>query len=359
MVKRRGILVLFLALSCLLFCSGSAMAAKGFKHLSFMGGYMEKHPTVVNVFFPFLKAAEEKFDGKLSFDYFSTGSLYPETESFRAISDNRVDFGEFQSAFFPGKMPLLEVVALPGLCRNAIVGSLVVEELIQKFPEVRAELPPNSVHFASWASAAYQIHTIQPVRNMEELKGRKIIVWDSIALELVKALGANPIRMSSPDTYLALSKGMADGVLCPLAPIRSYKITESTKYHLILSLSVNTFTMEANKDIWDAMPEDMRAWLSAQGGLKMSEAIGKSLEDGARADMQWMKDQGHQFYYLNDEQEAAMLVPFEPFVENWRKEAMETLDAALVDEVLAFVRERSAFHQAEMDAGMYGNYGKI
>lgn len=356
MLKKFGAVAMVLALGGMLAFSGTAMAAKGFRHLSFMGGYMEKHPTVVNVFVPFMKAAEEKFDGKLSFDYFSTNALYPESESFSAVTDGRVDIGEVRPPLFPGKMNLLGVVALPGMCPNAIVGSLVAEELIQKFQAVRDEFPPNSVHFTSWASAAYQIHSLQPIRNAEELKGKKIIAWDATTLEFVKALGANPIRMSSPDTYLALSKGMADGVLCPMAPVRSFKISEATKYHLMLNTGVTGFNISIHKPLWDEMPADMQTWLREKGGVNMALALGKSLEDGAREDAEWMRQQGHEFYELSDADHAALMKALSPFLDHWKNEVCKDESPELVEKVLNFVQERNKFHMEELRAGKYGKY---
>ncbi len=356
MLKKITMLTVGLAIGAILFFVDPVDAAKGFKHLSFMGGYMERHPTVVNVFKPFMKAAEEKFNGKLSFDYFATNALYPEAEAFGAVSDGRVDLGQIRPLVFPGKMNLIGVIALPGMCPNAIVGSLVAEELAQKFKEVRDEFPLDSVHYFAWASASYQLHTIKPVRNAAELRGKKIIVWDAPTLEYMKKLGANPIRMSSPDTYLALSKSMADGVLCPLAPLRSYKITEATKYHMILNLGVSPFIEEFNKSLWDSMPEDMQSWLKEEGGLKMSLACGKSLEDGAKADTKWMEDQGHQFFYLSETERDELLSPLQYFADVWKSTDCKNIDPKLVDEVLRFARERSKYHTEQMRAGKYGNY---
>ena len=355
MLKRFGALAVALAVGGMLAMSGTAMAAKGFKHLSFMGSYLEKHPTVVNYWEPYFKATDEKFGGKLTFDYFATNSLYPESEAPQAITDGRVDFGVLRPSVYPGKYNLLNVVAIPGMCPNAIVGSLVLEDIIEKFPEARAELPDNSVHFTSWASAAYQLHTLKPVKTMEDLKGKKIIVWDAVALELVKALGANPIRMSSPDTYLALSKGMGDGVICPLAPLKSYKITEATKYHLMLNIMVQSFTMEANKDLWDAMPDDMKAYLKQTGGMEMALGVGKSLEDGAKDDTAWMEAQGHTFFYLTDEERAPFLAPLGHFVQDWR-DSCEGEKPEVIDAVYKYALERSKFYTEEMRAGKYGDY---
>lgn len=180
-------------------------------------------------------------------------------------------------------------------------------------------------------------------------------MWDAVALELVKALGANPIRMSSPDTYLALSKGMGDGVICPLAPLKSYKITEATKYHLMLNIMVQAFTMEANKDLWDDMPEDMRSYLTQTGGMEMALGVGKSLEDGAKEDTAWMEGQGHTFFYLSDAERAPFLAPLGGFVDDW-KASCKDAKPEVIEAVYQYAQERSKFYTEEMRAGKYGDY---
>ena len=359
MLKKWKICAAAFALGGLLCSPLSVSAAENdskFVHLSFMGSYLESHPTTQEVFVPFMEAAEKAFDGRLSFDYFSTNALYSEAEAYSAVSDGRSDIGTVRPSLFPMKMRLLSVVSLPGMCSNAVVGSLVGEELIQKFPEVRAELPANTVHFTSWASAPYQLHTVMPVRSREDLKGKKIAVWDATTMEFVNALGAQAVRMSSPDTFLALSRGMVDGVLCPLAPLRSYKISDEARYHLLLGLGVNTFTAETNKTLWDAMPDDMKKWLSSQGGLVMAQACGSSLERTALAEVEWMKGQGHEFTVLSEEELATFLEPLDVFVERWKTEVCKGLDPKLVENVYQFARERSQYHMEQMRAGKYGEY---
>ena len=181
-------------------------------------------------------------------------------------------------------------------------------------------------------------------------------MWDATTLEIVKALGAVPLRMTSPDTYLALSKGMGDGVLCPLAPLRSFKISEATKHHLILNSGVNTFVMNVHTPLWNDMPKDMQDWLKAEGGMKMALDCGKSLEDGALADTKWMEEQGHKFYYLSEEERAKALEPLAVFTEKWKNEECKGIDPALVNKVLTFVQERSKYHTDQMKAGVYGDY---
>lgn len=354
MSKKCLTIILAAVLGVFLTLGGIANAA-GFKNLSFNGSYLPKHPTVTEVFLPFFKAAETQFPGKngLSFNYFCTNELYPEAEGIRALSDGRVDFGNVRPAVFPGNMNLLGVVAIPGMAPNAVVGSLVAQDLVDEFPEIRAELPPNSTPFVMWASAPYQFHTIDPVRNVEELKGKKIIVWDADTLEMAKALGANPVRMSSPDTYLALSKGMADGVLCPVAPVRAYKINEAAKHHLILNLGVNPFVENVHTPLWNEMPKEMQTWLTEQGGKKMSLAVGQSLDEGAKRDTKLLESQGDKFYYLSDAEREEALKPLDYFVDKWKNETCKNIDPALVDKVLKFAQERSKFHSEQQKSGAY------
>ena len=347
-----------LALVAGLFLSSQAMA-KGFSGLSFEGDYPTRHPTVIKVFQPFLDAAAKQFPGKLGFNYFASNELFPEAQAMQVIADGRVDFATVRPSLFPGKMNLLGVVAIPGMCPNAIVGSLVTQDLIDKFPEVRAELPKNSVPFVGWASASYQIHSIPAIKSAEDLKGKKVIVWDATTLEFAKALGTTPIRLPFTDTYMALSKGMADAVLCPLAPVRSIKITEMAKHHFMLDLGVNTFVINAHKPLMESMPKDMHDWIMAQGGTKMALDCGLSLENGAIADRQWMVDQGHEFHVPAAETRVAMLQPLtDSFTKLWKENECKGMDPALVDRVLKFAQERSKFHQEQMAAGKYGEQFK-
>lgn len=349
----KGITTLASLLVGLSLALAPAAHAKGFRHLSFNGGYAMSHPTVELVWNPFMKDAETAFPGKagLSFDYFATNELFPETESISAVTDGRVDFGRLRPSLFPGKMNLLSVVDVPGLFSDAVTGSVVMQELIDAFPEVRRELPENSVPFTSWVSATYQVHTIKPVKSLAELKGHKLVVWDAVTIEIARALGANPVRLPSPDTYLALSKGMADGVLCPMAPVRSFKISEATKYHLMLNTGVTGFAINVHKPLWDEMPADMQTWLKEKGGVAMARAIGKSLEQGAAEDREWMKRQGHEFYELSEQDRAALMKALSPFLEHWQNEVCKNESPETVARVLSFVKERNAYHTAQLNAG--------
>lgn len=355
MKQLKNITTFVLALCLFLGGTINAQAAKNFKNLSFVGGYAERHPTPIRVWFPFLEETKKQFNGELSFDYFNSNLLFPETEAFDAINDGRADFGVVRAGVFPGSMNLMGVVDLPGLMPNALVGSIVAQEVVEKFPEVRSEFPKNAEPYVAWTSASYQIHTIKPVKSFQEFQGKKIIVWDATSLEAVKAMGANPIRLPGTDSYLALSKGMADGVYCPSAALRSMKINEGAKHHLIINMGVTSFNIFAYKPLWDSFPDNMREWLTAEGGMKMAIAIGKSLEDGQADDIEWMKGLNNEFYYIDDAERDKFVKPLGFFKERWVADC-EKRGFKNAREILKFTEERAAFHLEEMRKGTYGKY---
>ncbi len=327
--------------------------AANFKNLSFVGGYPELHPTVVNVFLPFMEKTAKHFDGKLSFNYFANNTLYPQSEAYAALQDGRTDFGVFRSAWSPGVVDVLGIVDLPGMASNGVVGSLLAQDLIEKFPEIAAEFPKDSFSFTTWASAPMQIHSLEPIKTLDDIKGKKVIVWDAVSIEIVKALGGNPIRINATDTYLSMSKGMADAVLGPLAPIRSFKISDITEHHTELNLGVGTFNVNVFGPLWDEFPPEYQEYLKEEG-KKMALDAGKSLEIGASSDKVWMQSLGHHFYEVSEADRAKMLEAFQPFKQTWI-EKVKAKGITNAEEILKYAEERSAYYQAEFEKGTYGS----
>jgi TRAP-type C4-dicarboxylate transport system substrate-binding protein len=120
-----------------------------------------------------------------------------------------------------------------------------------------------------------------------------------LARKIAKALGANPVDLTPHDTYLALERGMADGVLCPLAPLRSFKISDSTKHHTIIDLFANPFWAAMNIKKWNSLPPDLQKLLDETTGVNMARIAGQTLDSGAAKDTKWLKANGHTFYSLS------------------------------------------------------------
>ncbi|MFZ0451224.1 MAG: TRAP transporter substrate-binding protein DctP [Desulfatiglandaceae bacterium] len=260
--------------------------------------YPDKHPTVKNGWFPWIENLKKETKGQLIIQFFNPNTLVPQKDAWAALETGAADMIFNPTWRNQGKFPLDDVTALPMLFNGAEAGSLTIWDLYQTYPEWRAEYKDVKLLW-QWTSATIQLHTRRKlVKNLADFKGMKIIGWNPRNLEMIKALGANPIEMSPPDTYLALERGMADGVMCPIAPMRAFKIADAVKYHTIINLNCDAFYAAVNWKKFNGMPDKLKKALENSTGRRMAQISGKTLDQGAIADANWMKKKGQIFYVL-------------------------------------------------------------
>ena len=299
--------------------AGPVNAADKVYDFSFTTIYMDKHPTVKNAFLPWAKAVEAQSNGRIKITYFNPNTLCPVKDNFDSVVNGVIDIGGHYCGLNPGKFPVNSAMELPMIVPSSEAGSLLTWDLYNEFPEWRNEY--KDIHMLwQWASATYQLHTTKKmVKTLDDLKGMKIIGWSANLLGMLKALGASPLQIGPTDTYLALQRGMADGVLCPLAPVKSYKISDAAKFHTIVDLNVGPFWAGINRDVWDELPGDLKNILINTTGAKMAGKCGQTLDAGARADSEWLKGQGHEFYVLPDSEKAMWLSKLRHRHDDWVK----------------------------------------
>jgi len=285
--------------------------------LNFVSAYVDAHPTSVNAFKPWIEKVEELSNGRLKIHFYAPNTLCPEKDTFDSTVGGFVDIGSSYNGYNPGKFPVSEVMDLPLLVQGAESGALVTWDLYNNYPEIKQEYSEGKLLWM-WTSATYNLHTVnKEIQTLEDLKGLKIIGWSPKILEMIKLLGANPIEISALDTYMSLERGMADGVLCPLAPVRSFKITDVSKYHTIVDLSVGPFYSVMNKTKWDSLPADLQKILEDTTGAEMARNCGVTLDEGAVADSKWMMDNGHSFYVLPETERERWVEAITPMYDEW------------------------------------------
>jgi TRAP-type C4-dicarboxylate transport system substrate-binding protein len=286
--------------------------------------YMNTHPTVVNAWQPWFNEVQKKTDGELKLTYYNPNTLASLPDVFDSTVSGMIGLGGMDFSRNPGKFPLYTVMELPGMAPSAECGSLVVWDLYQKYPEMQKELSEIKTLW-QWVSATFQLHTTKKqVKTLADLKGLKIIAWNNTSVSILKALGANAIMLPPTDSYLALERGMADGILCPLAPIVSFKISEAVNYTTVCDIFVTPFWAGFGQQVWESLPESMHQVLVDTTGTSMARLSGQTLDKGALRDSKNLEKKGHTFYTLPTAEKAKWLDATSSLRETWVKE-MESL----------------------------------
>lgn len=318
-----------LKIKCVLICSILAIAmailppssiAEGKTYeLSFAGPYYGQHPTLVNAWRPWIEKVAKMSNGALKFEYFEPNALAPYRDQFDSTVAGTIDLGAQFCGIAPGKFPMAELMDLPFLVPNAETASKVTWELYQKFPEWRDQFKGVKGMWM-WTSALFELNTVKkPVHTLEDLKGLKIICWSPKMIQMMKLLGASPLEIRPHDSYLALQRGMADGILIPLAPIRSFKISEVAKYHTMVDIAVGPFWAGFNQNAWNKLTPELQKILTNTTGAEMARSSGKTLDDGQAMDYKWLKENGHTMIELSMAEKERWKTKLQTLHDDWLK----------------------------------------
>ncbi len=99
----------------------------------------------------------------------------------------------------------------------------------------------------------------KPVKTLADFKGLKIRGFGPY-LEFIKRIGASPVTMPLPETYMALTTGTVDGVITAWEGQKSFKFFEPCKYGILPSwIGVGCQNILINKRKWDSLPPNLQA----------------------------------------------------------------------------------------------------
>lgn len=219
------------------------------------------------------KEIEKRTNGRVKITMFPGGTLTPGDKCYDGVVKGLSHVGMSVFSYTVGKFPLMEVIDLPLGYKSGAVATTVTNEFYAKFKP--KELDEVKVMFLM-GIAPSKIHTKKPVYKLEDLKGMKIRATGTVA-RIVAALGATPVAMPMPDTYDALSRGVVEGVVCPIEALEGWRLGEVVKYttqNISTTNSIAQFVV-MNKGTWNSLSPDIQKiiekineeWIPKMGAL--------------------------------------------------------------------------------------------
>jgi tripartite ATP-independent transporter DctP family solute receptor len=118
--------------------------------------------------------------------------------------------------------------------------------------------------------------TNKAIRSLADLKGLKIRVPEvPVAMEGLKALGANPTPMAFGELPLALKTGVVDGQENPISTIYAFKLYEVQKYIALTAHMVGVNFLVVNEKRWQGLTPEQQKILqeAADEGAALSNKI--------------------------------------------------------------------------------------
>ncbi len=231
-------------------------------------------------------------NGTLKFEVHSNGSLVPARSTMQGIRDSVAVVGIVYPPYTPAEFPLNNVVNdLVFVSDDDIAAAFAYTELAMTHPKLQAEWKKNGGVFGGgYSTPVYNFICGKAIRKLDDTKGLKIRTAGGAQSEWVKAIGAVPVSVPSPDIYSGIERGSIDCSMSdPSMLDKGAKLWEVAKSVTLLPMGVVVGANYIyNPDFWKGLkPAERKILLDtmARATARAQVAYHKSVQEalnGAR-----------------------------------------------------------------------------
>lgn len=231
------------------------------------------HP---NVFDHWVQAIETDSGGTLKIEKFYGGTLGNFGVTYDRVIDGVADIGWTLSALTGGRFKQQDVAALAFETRDANEPAVALWKIFEKGTTAAEFAQVKQLGFWAFPNAA--LHSKEPIRSLDDLKGKKLTVSNAISARMAVLLGATPVTMRPDEVYQAVSRGVADAAMMPFNGMQTFKIHEVARFHLDVALGGDTSIVFMNKRSYDRLPPQAKAAIDKHSGLALSQLAGRATQ---------------------------------------------------------------------------------
>lgn len=265
---------------------------------------------------------EKRTDGRVTFQYFPSEQLGKAGSMLDLVKKNVADVTSSVPAYLGDRLIPAQVSELPGLFDTALQGSLAYDTILHDNEQLQKLYAKNNAHVL-WGAVLgpYQVSTKnRKIESVDDFKGLKIRASGNTQELLYRALGASPIAMPAPDTYVALERGTIDGTSYLVPNWEAYSLQEELKYSTINgSFGTTAYGYLINQDTWAQLPKDIQQAMT-EAARDTARHFGEYLDNAFDKKVAKFRDMGIDMYDMPDEELAkAYDIVQKPTFEDWRR----------------------------------------
>ena len=249
----------------------------------------------------FAEAMAEYSDGSLSAKVYPQSLLsFSETPS--GVRDGMADSGLVLTPYFPAEFPstnlaaevsmLLELTDAPAESAGLAYAGAMSEYLFNHCPECASEFEEqNQVFIGGGGTSPYMLLCNTPVRNLEELDGKRVRIGGAQWSRWAEDLGASPVSVPQHETYEALSQGVVDCTIHSAPELTIVKLMEVVS-DITIGAPGGVFAgvgNTVNRDAWASLSEDERGAV-LQASAVLSAELSWGYAEAARENMETAKE---------------------------------------------------------------------
>jgi TRAP-type C4-dicarboxylate transport system substrate-binding protein len=332
--KARVLFLLLVMITGLFLVVPASAKVSNLKIQCFTAG--EEMERLMQVYIPLV---EKLTEGTVKIKEFPVGALVPLKEVLNALRSGVIEMALVPEGYFAGAIPVCEVAGgLPYAFRSYEEAAFFMWN--RGFVEIlQREYAKQNVHMIPLEVYGAGLMTKEPIKHIEELKGKKIRAFGPLA-EWLRECGASTVFIPGGEVYTALATGVVDGATWGDAgPMYEFKIHEVLKSYMLPDPILGAWlSILINKDVWDKFSPEQRIAIKAATLAAGNIIYNHTRVIYARALVDMVKNWRVQKTVLSEEEQEKAK---ELAMKSWDRIAKkDPLNAKVIDMIKAFLGER-------------------
>ncbi|SFH84298.1 TRAP transporter substrate-binding protein [Modicisalibacter xianhensis] len=208
---------------------------------------------------------EKMSDGRISIEILPVGAVVQANQTLQAVKSGILQGHLTDPSYFTGQNPAFGMIGnLVGAWSDPYdfldyMNNAGGEELYNKLVE------PYGLHLIGAAATGLEsLPSTKPVRSVEDMKGLKLRAPEGMVYNIFEKAGATPVNLPGSEVYTGLEKGVIDAAdYTVFATNQAQGLHEFAPYPLYPGFhSLPMVAVSINNEIWQGLPEDLKAILS-------------------------------------------------------------------------------------------------
>jgi TRAP-type C4-dicarboxylate transport system substrate-binding protein len=245
---------------------------------------------------------KKRTNGALEIEIYFDSALCSAKETLPMTRSGAIDIGGIAPGYHPQDWPLMQGLNDSHQWLSKREENWVEPKIYDTVPALKEELKANNVvHLTYGILAGYGFMSREPIRKLDDLKGKRIRTWGSEYPKRWTPYGAVPTTILMGEAYEGMAKGTLD--VCPMnkPSAVAFGFQEVAKYFLDepLVLTVSGHQLFMNLDVWNSLSPEIQQTLlqikadSALNNIKILDKMNAKATEALKAG-------GIEFTYLSD-----------------------------------------------------------
>lgn len=224
------------------------------------------------------KEIETQSNGGLKITFHAGGELGSGPQIYKRVSDGVADMGISLQGFTSDQFPRSLLIEIPGLAKD---NQTAARMLWRAFDHIKADYDKVKVIALFATGPNTFIMRKDPLRTLEDFKGKRLRTPSAFLGDVIKAMGASPVSMPINDVYHAMQTGVLDGAGTGTSALEGFKLGEVTRYYTDYTAGVSPLFIVMNQRSYDRLSPEHRALIDKTTGLELSLVGAKVYDEEA------------------------------------------------------------------------------